>query len=49
MFAIPLVMIVAGFFIYLKKYKIDETFYASILRDLEDRGELKPAAPAGKS
>lgn len=49
MFAIPLVMIVAGFFIYLKKYKIDETFYASILRDLEDRGELKPEVPAGKS
>ena len=48
MFAIPLVMIVAGFFIYLKKYKIDETFYASILRDLEDRGELKPAAPENK-
>ena len=48
MFAIPLVMIVAGFFIYLKKYKIDETFYASILRDLEDRGELKPAAPEDK-
>ena len=49
MFAIPLVMIVSGFFIYLKKYKIDETFYASILRDLEDRGELKPEVPAGKS
>ncbi|MDY5641685.1 MAG: glycoside-pentoside-hexuronide (GPH):cation symporter [Candidatus Faecousia sp.] len=48
MFAIPLVMIVAGFFIYLKKYKIDETFYASILRDLEDRGELKPAVPEDK-
>ena len=48
MLAIPLVMIVAGFFIYLKKYKIDETFYASILRDLEDRGELKPAVPADK-
>ena len=49
MLAIPLVMIVAGYFIYLKKYKIDETFYASILRDLEDRGELKPAVPADKS
>ena len=48
MLAIPLVMIVAGFFIYLKKYKIDETFYASILRELEDRGELKPAVPADK-
>ena len=46
MLAIPLVMIVAGYFIYLKKYKINESFYASILRDLEDRGELKPAVPA---
>ena len=45
MLAIPLVMIVAGYFIYLKKYKINESFYASILRDLEARGELKPAEP----
>ena len=45
MLAIPLVMIVAGYFIYLKKYKISESFYASILRDLEARGELKPAEP----
>ena len=49
MFAIPRGMIVAAFVVYLKKLKIDETFYASILRDLEDRGELKPEVPAGKS
>ena len=41
MLAIPLVLIVLGYFIYLKKYRIDEAFYASILRDLEERGELK--------
>lgn len=41
MFAIPLVFIVAGYIIYLKKYKVDEKFYARILDDLKDRGELK--------
>lgn len=35
MFAIPLVMIVAGYIIYLKKYKITEEFYAKMLNDLE--------------
>ena len=37
MFAIPLVMIVAGYIVYLKKYKISEEFYAGILKDLEAR------------
>lgn len=37
MFALPLVFIVAGYIIYLKKYKISETFYQEILRDLEER------------
>jgi len=37
MFAIPLVMIVAGYIVYLKKYKISEEFYAEILKDLEER------------
>jgi melibiose permease/lactose/raffinose/galactose permease len=37
MFAIPLAMIVAGYVIYLKKYKIDEGFYSKMLADLEDR------------
>jgi melibiose permease/lactose/raffinose/galactose permease len=37
MFAIPLVMIVAGYIVYLKKYKISEQFYAQILKDLEER------------
>lgn len=35
MFAIPLVMIVAGYIVYLKKYKISEEFYAQMLKDLE--------------
>ena len=37
MFALPLVFIVAGYIIYLKKYKISETFYKEILHDLEVR------------
>ena len=37
MFAMPLVAIVAGYIIYLKKYKISETFYQEILHDLEER------------
>jgi len=37
MFALPLVAIVAGYIIYLKKYKISETFYKEILHDLEER------------
>lgn len=37
MFALPLVFIVAGYIIYLKKYKISEEFYSEILADLEKR------------
>lgn len=35
MFALPLVFIILGYIIYLKKYKIDEKFYAGILKDLD--------------
>ncbi len=35
MFAIPLLMIIAGYIVYLKKYKISEEYYANILKDLE--------------
>ncbi len=37
MFAIPLLMIVAGYFVYLKKYRISEQFYADMLKELETR------------
>ena len=37
MFAIPRVMIVVGYIIYRKKYKISEEFYAEILKDLGER------------
>ena len=37
MFVLPLVFILLGYVIYLKKYKIDEKFYGQILKDLEKR------------
>lgn len=36
MFAVPLVMIVAGYIVYLKKYKISEEFYAKMLQEIEE-------------
>ena len=41
MLLIPVICIVAGFVIYLKKYKIDEEFYAGMISDLKDRGEIE--------
>jgi melibiose permease/lactose/raffinose/galactose permease len=37
MFALPLLCIVAGFFIYNAKYRIDETFFTQIRQDLQTR------------
>lgn len=45
MLAIPLVVIVIGYFINLKKFKIDEKRYAEILADLKARGDLKSDPP----
>ena len=42
MFLIPLILIVAGYVIYRRKYTISEEFYAKMLADLEARGELVP-------
>ncbi|MBO4819459.1 MAG: MFS transporter [Firmicutes bacterium] len=44
MLVLPLIFIIAGYVIYLKKYKITEEFYAQILKDLKDRGEMKEDA-----
>ena len=41
MFVFPLLFIVAGYIIYLKKFKIDEQFYAKILEDLKEREQAK--------
>ncbi len=39
MMILPLICILIGFFLYQKKFKIDEEFYAKILSDLEDRNK----------
>jgi melibiose permease/lactose/raffinose/galactose permease len=41
MFAIPLVFIVAGYIIYLKKFKIDEKFYTRILAELKEKEQIE--------
>ena len=41
MLVFPLVCIVVSYFIYRKKYIIDSKFYAKILSDLRERGEIK--------
>lgn len=47
MFVIPLLMIVAGYIVYLKKYKISEEFYAQMLQDLDARAQqTDPQEPA---
>ena len=42
MFLIPVALILIGYFIYLKKFKIDEKFYAQILKDLDEREKENP-------
>ena len=37
MMILPLICILIGFFLYSKKFKIDEEMYAKILSDLEAR------------
>jgi melibiose permease/lactose/raffinose/galactose permease len=37
---LPLILIVAGYLIYRAKYRIDETFYAQIVKELRERGQL---------
>ena len=40
MLLLPLVVIVAGYIVYMKKFRIDEERYAQILSDLQKRGDL---------
>ena len=40
MLILPLICILTGYVIYRWKYKIDSKLYASIIMDLEDRGEV---------
>ena len=44
MMIFPLICIVAGFIIYMKKFKIDETVYAQIVEDLEKRNSSDETA-----
>jgi len=41
MFIFPMLCFVASYIIYRMKFKIDSKFYAQILSDLKERGELK--------
>ena len=45
MLLIPLILIVAGYLVYRKKFKIDKAAYDRIIRDLEARGELRVDRP----
>ncbi|MCL2483117.1 MAG: glycoside-pentoside-hexuronide (GPH):cation symporter [Propionibacteriaceae bacterium] len=45
MLVFPMIATVAGYVLYRWKYKIDETFYAQILSDLKDRGQLVDEPP----
>jgi len=40
MLLLPLVVIVAGYIVYMRKFRIDEERYAQILSDLQKRGDL---------
>lgn len=40
MMVLPLICILAGFVIYLKKYKIDRKMYETILEELRQRGDI---------
>jgi len=44
MFFIPLILILIGYWIYVKKYKISEEFYQDILKDLKERGQMNEDA-----
>ena len=41
MMIIPLILIVAGFILYSKKFKIDEEFYQQIITDLATKKPKK--------
>lgn len=41
MMIIPLIFIIAGYLVYLFKFKIDKKFYNKIISDLRERGDIK--------
>ena len=40
MMILPLISIVVGYVVYMRKFTIDETRYAQILKDLQTRGDV---------
>ncbi len=40
MLVIPLILIVLGYFVYAKKFKLDEEYYAQIVAELKERGDV---------
>lgn len=45
MLFLPLIAIVAGYIVYMKKFTIDEKRYSQILADLKARGDIAAAGP----
>ena len=41
MMVLPLAAIALGYFVYLRKYRIDEKFYGQIVTHLKERGDIK--------
>ncbi len=48
MMILPLICILVGFVLYIKKFKIDEKFYSEILDDLEERAARAAEEPLAK-
>ncbi|MBQ3014343.1 MAG: MFS transporter [Clostridia bacterium] len=48
MMILPLICILVGFFLYIKKFKIDEETYANILSDLKEREEAAEGVESTK-
>jgi melibiose permease/lactose/raffinose/galactose permease len=46
MLILPMVIIALGFVLYRFKFKIDEQFYARIVSDLKERGDIKAGIEA---
>ncbi len=41
MLILPLICIIAGYFVYRSKYKIDGEYYAEIVKELKERGDIR--------
>ena len=41
MLIIPLVLFALGYFIYVRKFELDEKRYAQIVQELKDKGQIR--------